>query len=612
VTRGSQPETFKLPEDALIPVPAILAGRKFGLWHYIWKLLRLRWVIFFSGLKRSKPRRKIGLGVIAFLILGLAAFLFWASWALLGFLRSPFVLQFTDPVTLLNSMPTVIVSFAFVAVLLTNFGVLLQALYLAGDMDFLLSAPLPMRAVFFTKLLQVILPNFGLVCLFSLPVLFGLGVSSHYQFAYYPLVVVSLALLTLAAGGISGLLVMAVVRVIPARRVAEVLGFIGVILSVLISQSSRLFTDVNLSNSQLSTGLNTLVKINNPLSPLAWAGRGLVNIGNGQWLSGVGLLALALTFAAAIFWLALTSSERLYYSGWASLQASPRKKRKPVQRPDSQMRESAPGHVLLSKWENVNRTWFTERFISPSLRAMVWKDITLLRRDLRNLSQLITPLILGVIVVVSMATSGLDGNRQPDFLPSNTINISFYGSLAFALFVGWSLVLTLTIGAFSREGKNYWLIKTSPIKTRTLMLSKFLVSFIPSLLFEWILLLVIQIVQHGEIGLLFYGFIITPLYVAGSIGINLAFGVIGARLDWQDPRQMNSTSIGCLGTAVSFVYLPFSIIFFFLPVLGFSLLSLSQTLGQVIGLVLGGAFCLACAFVPPFLVRTRVERIGLK
>ena len=52
---------------------------------------------------------------------------------------------------------------AFLGILLTSFGVLLQALYLAGDMDFLLSAPIPMRAVFLTKLLQAILPNFGLM-----------------------------------------------------------------------------------------------------------------------------------------------------------------------------------------------------------------------------------------------------------------------------------------------------------------------------------------------------------------------------------------------------------------------------------------------------------------
>jgi len=49
-------------------------------------------------------------------------------------------------------------------------GVLLQALYLSNDMDFLLAAPIPIRAVFLTKLLQAVLPNFILVMLIGLPV----------------------------------------------------------------------------------------------------------------------------------------------------------------------------------------------------------------------------------------------------------------------------------------------------------------------------------------------------------------------------------------------------------------------------------------------------------
>jgi hypothetical protein len=103
------------------------------------------------------------------------------------------------------------------------------ALYLAGDMDFLLSTPIPIRAVFISKLLQAILPNFGLICLFALPMLYGLGASLGYQWLYYPLVLTLLAVLALAAAGIASLLVLFIVRIFPARRVAEVLGFVGAI-----------------------------------------------------------------------------------------------------------------------------------------------------------------------------------------------------------------------------------------------------------------------------------------------------------------------------------------------------------------------------------------------
>ena len=147
---------------------------------------------------------------------------------------------FGDINPILESVPALIVSGTFIGILLTSFGVLLQALYLAGDMDFLLSAPVPIRAVFLAKLLQAILPNFGLVCLFALPVLVWAG---HLFRVFFPLLSGGTAgafALALAAAGLASLFVMLVVRIFPARRVAEVLGFLGAISSFICSQSGQL------------------------------------------------------------------------------------------------------------------------------------------------------------------------------------------------------------------------------------------------------------------------------------------------------------------------------------------------------------------------------------
>jgi hypothetical protein len=228
--------------------------------------------------------------------------LFVLSWLLLGFLRSPELAQLVgDPQPFLENVPVLIVSVAFFGILLTSFGVLLQALYLAGDMDFLLSAPVPIRAVFLTKLLQATLPNFSLILLFGLPVLYGLGAAQRYNFLFYPLVLILMGVLALAAAGLSSLLVMLVVRIFPARRVAEVLGlFVGVI-SLLCSQSGQFANWVDVSGQQAADALALVSRVNTPWSPLAWAGRSLVAIGEGRWLSGGLLLLLILLLAGGIF-----------------------------------------------------------------------------------------------------------------------------------------------------------------------------------------------------------------------------------------------------------------------------------------------------------------------
>ena len=170
-----------------------------NLWLSVWKLLRLRVVIFTSGFRRARLRNKIGMLVVGVVLLAVLVAAFVFSLLILNALRSP---QFTqivsDPDSLLDSIPVLVVTIAFIVILITSFGLLLQALYLAGDMDFLLSSPLSMRAVFLSKQMQAILPNYALVMLVGLPVLFGLGISQGYNFLYYPLVVLLLTLMAVS------------------------------------------------------------------------------------------------------------------------------------------------------------------------------------------------------------------------------------------------------------------------------------------------------------------------------------------------------------------------------------------------------------------------------
>jgi ABC-2 type transport system permease protein len=574
---------------------------EYRLWHYVWKLLRLQWQIFFSGLRRAKPGRQISYIVLTLLGLGLMAGMFVASWLILTFLRSPQLAQFVDPALFLYSVPVLIVTIAFVVVLVFSFGVLLQALYLAGDMDFLLSAPVPIRAVFMAKLLQAILPNFGLISLFGLPVLFGLGAAGQYQVLYYPLVVIVLAAMVLAAAGLASLLVMSIVRVFPARRVAEILALTGGLISLLCSQTGQFTRSVEVSPSQASQALGVLTRLNTPWSPLAWAGWGLVDVGHGNWLTGVGLLILTLGLAGAIFAVTLNTAERLYYTGWARMQSGTRRKRTGrASRPRTEKR--APLAALV------------ERSVPAPVRGLMVKDALVIRRDLRNMSQLLSPLILGVIYTVTLVRGGgqvpAGRGEAPVWFMQTLKSMLVYGNVGISLFVGWSLMSRLAMMSFSQEGKHYWLLKTAPVSANRLLAAKFMVAYLPTLALGWGFLLAISLVQGASLASLLFGMPVVALCIAGGVGISLAFGVTGVNLEWDDPRQMVRGTTGCIGLVVSAGGMLVFLALFFGPPIGFVLLGWPETAGQLIGLALGGAAGLACAVLPPWLVRDRVPRIG--
>jgi len=573
----------------------------------IWNLLRLRLRIRLNSFRHAKPGRKV-LSVIGILaVLGFAGFIFFLSTLVLGFLRSPDLAQYVgiQAGPLLQAIPPLTLSAMFVGILVTSFGVLLQALYLSGDMDFLLSSPVPIRAVFVAKLMQAILPNLGLLSLFGLPVLFGLGFSGGYHFLYYPLLVLMLVALALVAAGFSSLIVMLVARVFPARRAAEVIAFLGATFAIVCSQlgnfTNTMADKTNFSGEQLSGAASLLVRADTLWLPLNWAGRGLVDIGEGRWLSGSILALSTFGLCALGFWFALATAERWYYSGWAGMQAVARRKKPARAAPPRADLEAGPP------------SW-ADRLLTAPVRAIIRKDFLVLRRDLRNLSQFISPLILGVIYTLMIFRSGGEPpagrGEAPDWFMESFRVVLAYGNVGIALFVGWILLNRLAGMAFSQEGKNYWILKASPLCAADLLSAKFLVSYLPALALGGVFLVVISLAQGiSALGFL-YSLLAVALSMAGMNGIMIGFGAAGANLNWDDPRKMNAGSLGCLGQVITMLALPLLFGLFIAP-LGLAVaFRISQVYGYLIGAFLGSGASLACAALPLKLVEKKVRHLG--
>ena len=392
--------------------------------------------------------------IVGVLLVAFAGFLLAMSWLLLSFLQSPELGSHlsVDPARIIAAIPVLVLTGLFFIVLVMSFGSLLQALYLVGDMDFLLAAPVPVRAVFVAKVVQAVAPTFGLFSLFGLPVLVGLGLASGYAPVYYPAVLVAMVALALAAAGLSALLVMLVVRVIPPRRAAEILAFVGAILALSVSQAGNLGNAMGGGGGGPSgaTVSGILLLASAPWLPLNWVGEGLVQTGEGHWLPGLPLAGLALGLAFAAFWVAVVTAERWYYSGWAGMQVVERRPRKaPAAGPVGDTGTAVP--------------WLVRRLSQP-LWGLVWRDALTLRRDLRNLSQLVTPLIFGIVYTVLLFRGGgpsqPGGTGAPEELSGPLHELFGFSSVGMSVFVGWMLLARLATTGFSREGRSYWLVKT--------------------------------------------------------------------------------------------------------------------------------------------------------
>jgi ABC-2 type transport system permease protein len=360
---------------------------------------------------------------------------------------------------------------------------------------------------------------------------------------------------------------------------------------------------VNVSGQQFSGALTRLAWLGSPWSPIAWAARGLIGIGRSEWLPGLGWTVLFIGLTSVIFYASLVTAERLYINGWARVQVGTRRKKR------STVSTTRPSAAAVVKPGN---TGLLTRRIPAPIRAVMMKDYRVLSRDLRNLSQIVSPILIGVLYAVMLGRGGHMSRETeiPVQFYTTIQSVIIYANVGISLFVSWGLLSRLSLMSFSQEGSHYWLLKTAPIGPRQLLLSKYMVAYLPSLALGWVFMLAIFILQGGTLSVLFYGMAMIAFSTAGAVGISLSFGIAGANLKWENPRAMIRGTAGCVSSLVSFLYLGGIVAIFFGPTVIINLLGLPGIYGILAGLVVGIPVSLACAYFPPRAVMSRITRIG--
>ena len=113
--------------------------------------------------------------------------------------------------------------------------------------------------------------------------------------------------------------------------------------------------------------------------------------------------------------------------------------------------------------------------------------------------------------------------------------IVLLGFIPIALFFGSSSELTSS--TFSREGKNIWMMKVYPIKTKDQVLGRILASTIFLVLANIPVILIISYLANFDLlimlSLLLAAFVISAFLSA----LNLIFGILFAYTEWDNPNQ---------------------------------------------------------------------------
>ena len=477
-------------------------------------LLRQRFWVWRNSLLRGSRRRQIGyLGLLVFsgfLIVNLyraskAAFELMSG---LGVASSPLL------ITLFSGV--------LVFVLLWGLGTILVRLYLTSDLELLLVSPISRRAVFGLKLLEGVESVFVPASLVA-TILVAYGQALRVGWGYYPLALATLIVVLLLLSGLSMLVVMLIMRWLPARRARELWTFLWVICFGAVWFGWMMLTSGDNDPLQRVGGWATAgATFGRGLgwTPAAWAGNMLAAFVEGAWGSLALNAGLLLGCTVAVLALAYAVYERSFYRGWAVMREVPLGRRR-----------RGRGLRLL-------------RWLPWPARVIVYKDWTMLPRDLRWLSGLVMPLLVAVFYIYNFGFREQAAQNQPE--------MAFWLAVAITPLVPFFLVSALATPSIPTEGRNFELLRAAPISPHDVLWGKFWTSFPPILALGEVIGLLIALLMGVSAGslLLLLGFnaLLVALFVAWSV----AAGMLTPDFEAEHPRRAAGTGgvyasmLGCL------------------------------------------------------------------
>ncbi len=520
----------------------------------LWVLARARLQIARNSFRRRRLGSKVRLIIVAGLV-GLGAFMIYNFTRFtVGALRDPEVAALlreaaaqnpglpADVGPVLAAIPSVVLLGALGLLVFSSFSSLLSSLYLSGDIDMLLVAPVPMRAVFIVKFFGGLLTQYFLLFAFLAPALLGYGQGMGYGALYMLCAILSLLLTPLLPAGLGALLVMAVVRVVPARRAREIVsvlgGLVGVSFYLLGQLGGRLAPAVATPET-----LAALLAADLPLLPSAWAGRALVAAGEGKALPLLFYGGLFVGASLLVFAGCLVLAERLYYAGWSNLatQGGRAGRRRP--REERAGRPAGRG-ALAARLAGL---------MPQQSRAILAKDLRLFFRDLRNLQTMIFPLALAAIW--SFQIFSAPAPAADEGAPAWIAELGDVAGAGIAFFICLSLSSALTGAGVSREGKAFWLLKLAPISPWRLLLGKLALGYLPYPVVGTLFLALVAVLRRQPPALFLQQWLLVLLCGLGCAAFGIGLGAAFPRLDWENPNQQTSWQSGCFGTLFYPIYL---------------------------------------------------------
>ncbi len=417
--------------------------------------------------------------------------------------------------------------------LLSNLVTSLSTFFLAKDLDLLVAAPVDWGRLYLAKLAETMLHSSWMVLLMIVPILTAYGMVFDGG-PLFPLVAAgTLAPLFLLPTVIGTGITLVLVNVFPARRARDLLTLVALGAAAGLVLLLRLIRPEQLARPEGFRNLLEFIAVlrapSHPLLPSEWASAALMN-----WLTQVAdplPLALLWTTAGAFIVLGAAFHRRLYPSGFTKSQEGANSAGRGAHW------HRAMGGVL--GWLPVTR------------REFVLKDLRVFFRDATQWSQLILLAVLVVVYVFNIRALPLySGERVPYLI----VTLVVFLNQGLGGFVLSAIAARFIFPSVSLEGRQLWLLRSTPLDLRAMLWSKYWVGTLPLLILALGIGIVTNRMLQAPPFMMALSLVTTVSYTLAVGAMALGMGVIFPQFETENAAQI-PTSFGGLVFMMSAVVL---------------------------------------------------------
>jgi ABC-2 type transport system permease protein len=412
----------------------------------------------------------------------------------------------------------------FSILLLSNLITALSTFFLAKDLDFLVAAPVDWLRLYLAKLIETLVHSSWMVALLAAPLFTAYGIVYHGG-PLFPLIAIGAFVPYLVLPAVVGSAVtLLLVNVFPARRARDLLtlvtiGAVGTFMVMLrFLQPEQLARPEGFRN--LVDFLTTLRTPTSAYLPSEWAARMVMN-----WLERVAdplPIVLLWTTAAAFVTMGAGLHRALYRTGFTKAQ------------------EGAERFVHGRGWGGALARLM--RRMGPSQREFILKDLRLFFRDTTQWSQLILLAVLVLVYIFNVRALPLfSGERLSFYLVTGIVFLN----QGLAGFVLAAIAARFVFPAVSLEGRQLWLLRSSPLDLRQLMWSKYWIGTLPLLGLALFITVMTNVLLRATPFMMALSVGTIVLFTFAASAMALSFGAYYPQFETENAAQI-PTSLGGL------------------------------------------------------------------